>query len=85
MTLLFRDGKQQQYFRDIDLALINREKEILINLMEDFDFEERLSIIKEVMKADHIESNLKYFKLELEPHKSFFGYPVFENVNHYKS
>lgn len=42
--------------------------------MEDFDFEERLSIIQEVMKADHIESNLKYFKIDLEPVKSFLGH-----------
>ena len=53
--------------------------------MEDFDFEERLSIIQEVMKADHIESNLKYFKIDLEPHKSFLGHSVFENVNNCKS
>lgn len=53
--------------------------------MEDFDFEERLSIIQEVMKADHIESNLKYFKIDLEPVKSFLGHQIFENVNKYKS
>jgi hypothetical protein len=34
--------------------MINHDKETVINMMEDFDFEERLAIINEIMHADPI-------------------------------
>ena len=52
ITILFRDGKKSINFKESDSVLLNRHKEIVVNLMEDFDFEERLSIIKEVMNSE---------------------------------
>jgi hypothetical protein len=46
-----------------DLVLINRDKETAVSLKEDFDFEERLAIIQEIMSADPVQNNLKYFKI----------------------
>lgn len=53
--------------------------------MEDFDFEERYSVIKEIVNSEVIESNLKYFNLNLQPDKTFFGNPVTSTINSYKS
>jgi hypothetical protein len=55
MTILFRDGKKaNDFMKGADLVLINRDKEIVINQMEDFDFEERIAIINEIMNAEPV-------------------------------
>lgn len=52
ITFLFRDGKSSTSFKETDLVLLNRHKETVVNLMEDFDFEERLSMIHEIMHSE---------------------------------
>lgn len=84
-SIIFRDGKLCKNYKYIDLCLLNRDKETIINLMEDFDFEERYSVIKEIINSEVVESNLRYFNFKLEPDKSFFGNPVVSTINNYKS
>ncbi len=52
ITFLFRDGQTSSSYRETDLVLLNRHKETVVNLMEDFDFEERLSMIHEIMHSE---------------------------------
>jgi len=85
MTVIFRDGKKANFLKGSDLVLINRDKETIVNMMEDFDFEERLAIIQEIMNADPIQGNVQYLKIKGEEAKSFFGFPIFDNINSYKS
>jgi wyosine [tRNA(Phe)-imidazoG37] synthetase (radical SAM superfamily) len=80
-----RDGWNSNNFKQIDSALINKHKETIVNLLEDFDFEERLAMIKEIINTYSFSSNLEYLKLALQPSKSLFGSPVFDNINSYKS
>jgi len=55
MTILFRDGKKSKDFMNgADLVLINRDKELVVNQMEDFDFEERIAVINEIMSAEPV-------------------------------
>jgi hypothetical protein len=37
-----------------DLLLLNRDKEIAVDQMEDFEIEERIAIIKEIMNAEPV-------------------------------
>lgn len=45
MTLLFRNGSESSSFKGADILLLNRDKETVVDMMEDFDFDERLAII----------------------------------------
>jgi hypothetical protein len=54
MSVIFRDGRLANHLKGSDLLMINHDKETVINMMEDFDFEERLAIINEIMHADPI-------------------------------
>lgn len=54
ITVLLRDGKAFNTFKDIHSGLLNAHKQTVVNLMEDFDFEERLTIIHEIMKAEQV-------------------------------
>ena len=68
-----------------DLILLNRDKEFVVNQMEDFDFEERIAVINEIMNAEPVQVNLKYIKIRSEPCKSFFGFPITATVSSYRS
>jgi hypothetical protein len=79
MTIIFRNGKiATDFMKGADLILINRDKEFVINQMEEFDFEERIAIINEIMNAEPVQCNLKYIKINSEPCKTLLGYPVFD-------
>lgn len=55
MSIIFRDGKQaKDLMKGSDLILLNRDKEIVVDQMEDFDIEERIAIINEIMSAESV-------------------------------
>ena len=60
MSLIFRDSNSvNDFMRGSDLILLNRDKEIVLDSMEDFDIEERIAIINEIMSAEPVIYNLK--------------------------
>lgn len=71
--------------RGSDLILLNRDKETVLDSMEDFDIEERIAIINEIMSAEPVIYNLKNLHISNEPCKSFFGLPVVDCINSYRS
>lgn len=71
--------------RNADLILLNRDKETVLDSMEDFDIEERIAIINEIMIAEPLQTSLKNLKITNEPCKSIFGFPVYDNINSYNS
>ncbi len=48
MSLIFRDGLVADYFQESDLLLLNRDKETVVDLMGELEFEERLAIIHDI-------------------------------------
>lgn len=86
MSLIFRDSSEvSDFMRGADLILLNRDKETVLDSMEDFDIEERIAIINEIMNTQPISTNLKNLIITNEPCKSIFGFPVFDCINSYKS
>lgn len=71
--------------KNADLILINRHKETVVNQMEDFDFEERIAVINEIMMANPVQNNLKHIIFKSEICKSFFGFPLIETVSSYRA
>lgn len=86
MSIIFRDGtKFNDFLNGSDLLLMNNDKEIVVDQMEDFEIEERIAIIKEIMNSEPVYFNLKHLNISNEPSKTIFGYPVYDNINSYKS
>ena len=55
MSLIFRDSSEvSDFMRGADLILLNNDKETVLDSMEDFDIEERIAIINEIMSAEPI-------------------------------
>jgi hypothetical protein len=55
MTIIFRDGeKAKDFMKGADFILMNRDKEIAVDQMEDFEIEERIAIINEIMSSDPV-------------------------------
>ena len=85
MTLIFRDGRQADNFKDSDLILLNRDKETVVDLMGELEFEERVAIITELQNTDPVQSNLNYVNVRSEPCVTFFGNHCIEEINNYTS
>lgn len=86
MSIIFRDGKNcNDFLKGADLILLNRDKEIVVDQFEDFEIEERAAIIKEIMSFEPIQTSLKNLRINNEACKSFFGFPVYDNINSYRS
>ena len=61
MTLLFRDAANDESdarYRDIDTIMVNRDREILTNPMEDLDDDEKLAVLTDIMNADPVQNEL---------------------------
>lgn len=59
MRLLFRDGKRAfDEHSGIDILMINQDRKIIVNPMEDLDEEEKLAVLTDIMHADPIQNEL---------------------------
>jgi len=86
MSIIFRDGvNSKDILRGADLILLNRDKELAIDQFEEFEVDERIAIINEIMSTQPSYTNLRDIKIQNEPCKSFFGFEVFDNINSYRS
>ncbi len=57
MSLLFRNAaedEQDERYKDIDIIMINHDREILTNPMEDLDDDEKLAVLTDIMNADPV-------------------------------
>jgi ankyrin repeat domain-containing protein 13 len=55
MTVLFRDGKKvNDQYSDIDQLMVNKDRQIVVNPLEDLDEEEKLAVLTDIMKADPV-------------------------------
>ena len=55
MRILFRDGKQaKDEHKHIDTLLVNQDRQILVNPLEDLDQDEKLAVLTDIMNADPI-------------------------------
>ena len=55
MTILFRDTNEvEDQYKDIDIMLINNDRKIVVNPMEDLDMDEKLAVLTDIINADPI-------------------------------
>lgn len=57
MTLLFRNAAEDEAderYKDIDIIMVNRDRQILTNPLEDLDEDEKLAVLTDIMNADPV-------------------------------
>lgn len=53
MTILFRDTSEvQDQYKDIDIMLVNKDREIIVNPLEDLDIDEKLAVLTDIINSD---------------------------------
>ena len=59
MTILFRDPSEaDDEFKDIDTIMVNKDRKILVNPLEDLDEDEKLAVLTDIMNADPVQNEL---------------------------
>ena len=59
MTILFRDpAEADDEFKDIDTIMVNKDRKILVNPLEDLDEDEKLAVLTDIMNADPVQNEL---------------------------
>lgn len=57
MTILFRDAgadETDERYKDMDILMVNRDRQIISNPLEDLDDEEKLAVLTDIMNADPV-------------------------------
>jgi hypothetical protein len=58
MTILFRDPgvicKPPHLYKDLDVLMINKDRQIIVNPMEDLDMDEKLAVLTDMINADPV-------------------------------
>lgn len=53
MSILFRDTQETgDKYKDIDIMLVNRDRQIVVNPLEDLDMDEKLAVLTDIINAD---------------------------------
>jgi hypothetical protein len=62
MTILFRDpdiiNKKPHIFPNLEVVMINKDRKIVLNPMEELDMEEKLAVLTDIINADPIQNEL---------------------------
>lgn len=53
MSILFRDTREiDDDFKNIDIMLVNRDRQIVVNPLEDLDMDEKLAVLTDIINSD---------------------------------
>jgi len=53
MTILFRDTREvEDDYKNIDIMLVNRDRHIIVNPLEDLDMDEKLAVLTDIINSD---------------------------------
>ena len=67
MTLLFRNAgedEDDERYKDMDIVMVNRDREILTDPLEDLDEDEKLAVLTDIMNADPVQNELNIKRQE---------------------
>ena len=88
MTILFRDPdmiKQAPHLhQDLDVVMINKDRQIVLNPLEELDMEEKLAVLTDIINADPIQNELNVVNQRWDSVKTVFGKMATETVQGYK-
>jgi len=62
MSILFRDpsviSQPPHLFPDLDILMVNKDRQITVNPMEDLDMDEKLAVLTDMINADPVQNEL---------------------------
>ena len=67
MTILFRNAAEDETderYKNIDILMVNRDREILTDPLEDLDDDEKLAVLTDIMNADPVQNELNIKRQE---------------------
>eukprot|EP00742_Colponemidia_sp_Colp-10_P002144 GILJ01002291.1.p1 GENE.GILJ01002291.1~~GILJ01002291.1.p1 ORF type:complete len:1257 (+),score=280.24 GILJ01002291.1:184-3954(+) len=81
MSLIFR-GHQQAGPEEVqgDIVMINRSRQIVFNMLEDLDEDEKRLVILEMLKANPMQGDVQPHKFEVKPSKNWLGKEVSQKI-----
>ena len=57
MMILFRDTSEiNDEYKNIDILLINKDRKIIVNPMEDLDMDEKLAVLTDIINSDPMQN-----------------------------
>ncbi len=83
MTLLFRGEENQP--NSSNLFLIHNDKQTVVDLMDELDFDERMLLIQQIMNSEPVHNSLQLLNINAVPSKSLFGNPIIQTINNYSA
>jgi hypothetical protein len=82
MRILFRDGKTaSDEYPDIDTLLVNQDRQLVVNPLEDLDSEEKLAVLTDIMNADPVQNELNVVGQKWSELTTWMGQAQRETVN----
>ncbi len=59
MSILFRDTSEvDDDYKNIDIMLVNRDRQIIVNPLEDLDMDEKLAVLTDIINSDPTQNEL---------------------------
>ena len=59
MSILFRDTSEvDDDYKNIDIMLVNRDRKIIVNPLEDLDMDEKLAVLTDIINSDPTQNEL---------------------------
>ena len=53
MSILFRDTSEvDDQYKDIDIMLVNKDRQIIVNPLEDLDMDEKLAVLTDIINSE---------------------------------
>lgn len=85
MSILFRDTNEvDDEYKHIDIMLVNKDRKILVNPLEDLDMDEKLAVLTDIINSEPLQNELNIEEQEWRECRSFLGNLVQEVVNDYQ-
>ena len=66
---------------DFDIIMVNKDRKIIFNPMEDLDPEEKLAVLTDIMNADPVQNELNIVSQKWDEVRTFFGNIQTENLH----
>ena len=84
MSILFRDTSEvDDDYKHIDIMLVNKDRQIVVNPLEDLDMDEKLAVLTDIINSEPLQNELNIDEQDWRECRGFFGDLVEETVNDY--
>ena len=85
MSIIFRDASQaDDEFTDCYLLLLNRTKEIVVDPLEELDYEEKIAVLQDILNSESIKADVDVSDPDLKECTTLFGNPKTSKVGDFK-